>query len=105
MDKIETGECQLFLEFEIVADLRIAHRNQSPRLLTRGQAAAYCGISLATFKLVCPVRPIALGASKRMQRFDVVALDAWIDSLTADKGTSGRDWLAALEAGRDGRSR
>ncbi len=51
------------------------------RLLTREQAAAYCGVSLPTFDSVCPVRPLALGAGKRLERYDVVALNEWIDRL------------------------
>jgi len=76
-----------------------------PRLLTRGQAAAYCGVSLPTFMGICPVRPISLGASKRLERYDLRALEQWIDTFSGDKALSGRDWLAALDAKDDGGSR
>lgn len=53
------------------------------RLLTKTQAAAYCGLSPATFSVTCPVRPIALGEGVRMHRYDVQKIDAWIDGLQA----------------------
>ena len=40
-----------------------------PRLLTRQQAAAYCGVSVPTFVGVCPIKAVALGSSKRLERF------------------------------------
>lgn len=73
----------------------------TPRLLTKAQAAAYCGISVATFTTLCPVQPIALGKGKRLERFDVVALDNWIDRIGADSASCGRDWLAAMDADHD----
>jgi hypothetical protein len=76
-----------------------------PRLLTREQAAAYCGVSLPTFMGICPVRPIALGAGKRLERYDLRALEQWIDTFSGDKASCGRDWLAALDAKDDGGSR
>ncbi len=69
-----------------------------PRLLTREQAAAYCGISLPTFKGICPVRPIALGASKRLERYDLRALEQWIDTFSGDGALCQKDWLATLDA-------
>jgi hypothetical protein len=69
-----------------------------PRLLTREQAAAYCGVSLPTFMGICPVLPIALGASKRLERYDLRALEQWIDTFSGDKPSSGRDWLATWDA-------
>jgi hypothetical protein len=77
----------------------------APRLLTRRQAAAYCGVSLPTFMGICPVRPIALGTSKRLERYDLRALEQWIDTLSGDKASCGRDWLATLDAKDDGGSR
>jgi hypothetical protein len=88
-----------------VADVRSPRRANSARLLTKAQAAAYCGTSVATFRIVCPVRPIALGKSKRLERFDIVALDRWIDGMSADGAISGRDWLAAMDTAHDHRSR
>jgi predicted DNA-binding transcriptional regulator AlpA len=51
-----------------------------PRLLTKQGAAAYCGMSPATFDAICPVKPIRF--SERTIRFDRVALDRWIDGLS-----------------------
>lgn len=52
-----------------------------PRLLTKSQAAAYCGLSASTFGSVCPVKPIAFGEGVRMHRYDVRDIDTWIDGL------------------------
>lgn len=68
-----------------------------PRLLTRAQAADYCGVSIPVFSARCPVRPVALGASKRLQRYDVVALDRWIDELSGQAPETPQDWLALLD--------
>jgi hypothetical protein len=68
-----------------------------PRLLTRREAAAYCGVSVPTFEGVCPVRPIALGNAKRLERFDRISLDGWINSLALNGPEIGKDWLAELE--------
>ena len=50
----------------------------TPRLLSRGAAAAYCGISAATFDehVVQAVKPIAIG---RRTLWDIKALDRWLD--------------------------
>ena len=57
----------------------------SKRLLTRAEAAAYCGVSLTSFDNICPVRSLALGADRRLERYDVQTLNEWIDRL----GSSG----------------
>lgn len=61
--------------------MRAANDNIPLRLLTKSQAAAYCGLSLPSFNSVCPVRAIALGVGVRMERYDIRDVDAWIDSL------------------------
>jgi hypothetical protein len=68
-----------------------------PRLLTRQQAAAYCGVSIPTFEGICPIKVIALGTGKRLERFDRVSLDGWINSLNVDAWRTSKDWLAELE--------
>lgn len=69
----------------------------APRLLTRDQAAAYCSVSQPTFEACCPVRPVSLGGSKRLDRYDVRDLDAWIDGLRAGPvEKTAEDWLATL---------
>lgn len=55
----------------------------TPRLLTKSQAAQYCGLSVSTFGVTCPVLPISLGVGVRMQRYDVRDIDKWIDSFKA----------------------
>ena len=64
-----------------------------PRLLSREQAAAYCGVSVATFASVCPIKAVALGHGKRLERFDRISLDQWIDSLGSKESASREDWL------------
>jgi hypothetical protein len=76
-----------------------------PRLLTPKQAAAYCGVSVAILNSRCPVIPIALGNSKRLERYDVQRLDEWIDTFRQNGGSVSRDWLAALGEDDDNRSR
>jgi hypothetical protein len=49
-----------------------------PRLLTREQAAEYCGVSPNHFDQHCDVQPIRFG---RRALFDRMALDEWIDKL------------------------
>jgi hypothetical protein len=82
----------------------------APRLLTREQAASYCGISTSTFSNVCPVAPTALSQSRKLIRYDVRLLDRWIDGLMptdllsdADR-LSNSDWLGRLDED-DSRSR
>ena len=53
-----------------------------PRLLNRAEAAAYCGFSPAVFDRQCGIRPIDFG-DKRLERFDRLDLDAWIERLKA----------------------
>jgi hypothetical protein len=72
-----------------------------PRLLTRKQAAVYCNVSLRTFLGLCPVQPVALGPGKRLQRYDLRALDQWIDTLPGDKASYEKDWLARLDSAHD----
>jgi hypothetical protein len=66
-----------------------------PRLMTRQQAAAYCGVSVPTFVGVCPIKAVALGSGKRLERFDRIFLDRWIDSLSSTQ-LIGKDWLSEL---------
>ena len=68
------------------------------RLLNARNAAAYCAMSLASFLAHCPVKPISLGPDARLRRYDIRALDAWIDSLNKpDRQPT--DWLSKLETG------
>jgi hypothetical protein len=64
-----------------------------PRLLSREQAAEYCGVSINHFLAHCPVKPTELLGSKRV--WDRVAIDRWLDgnspSMADDR------WKRALE--------
>ena len=71
--------------------------DRPPRLLTRQQAAAYCGVSVGTFNHVCRVRPVALGAGARMERFDIVEIDKWISNFHVKKDKNEVDWISILE--------
>jgi predicted DNA-binding transcriptional regulator AlpA len=66
-------------------------------LLTKQEAAAYCGMSPATFHAICPVEPIRF--SERTIRFDRVALDDWIDGLkpkaASDKTID--EWIEGMD--------
>lgn len=74
----------------------------APRLLTRQQAAAYCGVSVPTFNVLCPVRAIALGSGKRLERYDIRSLDGWIDTLGSRGASYDKDWLGTLDGEHDG---
>jgi hypothetical protein len=76
-----------------------------PRLLTKAEAAAYCGVSSPVFGALCPVRPIALGAGKRLERYDIQALDTWLDELSDGSQSGGIDWLSMMERGHGRGSR
>jgi hypothetical protein len=76
-----------------------------PRLLSREQAAAYCGVSVPTFVSICPIKAVALGHGKRLERFDRISLDQWIDSLGSREPTSHEDWLDKWDQGDDRGSR
>jgi predicted DNA-binding transcriptional regulator AlpA len=49
-----------------------------PRLLRKGEAAAYCGMSSAIFDRECTVNAIDFGG-ERLRRWDRRDLDKWID--------------------------
>ena len=72
-----------------------------PRLLTKTEAAAYCGLSSRAFATLCPVRPIALRDDRRLERYDIVALDEWIDRLRGPRSKCGEDWLKMMDADHD----
>jgi len=77
----------------------MARRDPEPRLLTQGQAAAYCGLCVENFKKACPVRPLSL--LERIPRYDRRSLDRWIDSLNNSPGETdlGRMWDNAGNGG------
>jgi len=58
------------------------------RMLSTDQAAEYCGLSRNTFVERCPVKPVRISPGR--VTYDRVALDQWLDSLSALPGTTGK---------------
>lgn len=56
-----------------------------PRLLSKDEAASYCGLSVPTFVSACPVIPIKI---RTRVLYDRRALDTWVDSLAPDRPQS-----------------
>ena len=52
-----------------------------PAALRLDQAAAYSGLSVQTFKEVCPVKPVSFTPSTRGDRYLRSSLDNWLQSL------------------------
>jgi len=52
-----------------------------PAALRLDQAAAYIGLSVDTFKEVCPIKPIPFTPSTRGHRYLRASLDNWLVSL------------------------
>lgn len=73
----------------------------APRMLTKEQAAAYCGISAPVFAASCSVRPTAMGRSDRLLRYDIRKIDRWLDGLGGSGQVGERygepDWLAEMD--------
>jgi predicted DNA-binding transcriptional regulator AlpA len=70
------------------------------RLLTINEAADYCGIGRESFADHCPVKPVRIRPGQRGLRYDLRAIDAWIDSLSDPNEAQGQhqiDWLAKLD--------
>lgn len=65
-------------------------------LLTREQAAEYCGVSVNTFLAHVKVPPVKIGHSVR---YDRRALDRWASNQNASEPMSGDDWLEKLDEG------
>jgi len=59
-----------------------------PAALRLDQAAEYSGLSVDTFKAVCPVKPIAFTQSTRGNRYLRVRLDEWLLSLDRNPANS-----------------
>jgi hypothetical protein len=83
----------------------MARRDPEPRLLTQGQAAAYCGLCVENFKKACPIKPLSL--LERIPRYDRRALDRWIDALdiSAVAGGDDEDLVKVWENAGNGRAR
>lgn len=74
-----------------------------PAALRLDQAASYCGLSVDTFKDVCPVKPIEFTQSARGHRYLRARLDAWLDMLDPNREVSrepGRRKIGDMVNGR-----
>ncbi|MGY4355526.1 hypothetical protein ACVWZR_004572 [Bradyrhizobium sp. i1.3.1] len=60
-----------------------------PAALRLDQAASYCGLSVGTFKEICPVKPIEFTQSARGNRYLRARLDAWLASLDTNDPETG----------------
>ncbi|MGT2444454.1 hypothetical protein ACU4I5_18520 [Ensifer adhaerens] len=52
-----------------------------PAALNQKMAAAYCSLSVGTFKRVCPVKPIKFTQSAQGARYLRASIDAWLTML------------------------
>jgi hypothetical protein len=71
-----------------------------PRLLTKAQAASYCGMGIESFTVNCEVKPIRVRSGARGLRWDIQDLDKWIDRLKENSSTDSEknvDWLAKFD--------
>lgn len=59
-----------------------------PAALPLNQAAAYCGLSVDTFKEVCPVKPIQFTQSTWGNRYLRQRLDEWLLSRDPNRSVS-----------------
>lgn len=62
-----------------------ARQTPAQRLLSREEAASYCGMSGPTFAVECPVIPIKI---RTRVLYDRQQIDLWIDSLAPDRPQS-----------------
>lgn len=61
---------------------------QWPAALPLHMAAAYCGLSVDTFKATCPIKPISFTISTRGHRYLRSRLDEWLLSRDPNKARS-----------------
>jgi hypothetical protein len=69
-----------------------------PAALRLDQAAAYCGLSVETFKAKCPVKPISFTESSRGNRYWRAKLDDWLASLDPNGAPNGADPTSLVPA-------
>ena len=65
-------------------------------LLTRDEAASYCGVSVNTFVAHVKVQPVKIGHSVR---YDRRVLDQWAANQNRSEPLTGDDWLERIDAG------
>lgn len=71
------------------------------RMLTEQEAAAYCGVSVNTFKARIGISPVRIG---NCVRYDMRALDQWADSQGGSREMTADDWLGKLDEGDGARN-
>ena len=73
----------------------------SPRMLTKEQAAHYCGLSVPAFIGACPPPAVSLGKTSRTHRWDIRQLDRWLDTFTGSSSAASvePDMLALMRKG------
>ena len=59
-----------------------------PAAMPLHQAATYCGLSVDTFKEVCPVKPLSFTQTTRGDRYLRTRLDEWMDTLDPNRSKS-----------------
>ncbi|MCV9997300.1 hypothetical protein OE766_03485 [Pararhizobium sp. YC-54] len=69
-----------------------------PAALNHKMAAAYCGVSVETFKKVCPVKPMQFTGSSRGERYLRQRIDEWL--LSIDPNSDHRPTMAELMYGK-----
>lgn len=72
-----------------------------PAALRLDQAAAYSGLSVDTFKKVCPIKPVSFTASAKGERYLRTRLDEWLANLDPNKeSTPGRKFGERINGGQ-----
>jgi hypothetical protein len=66
------------------------------RMLSGGEAAAYCGLPAKQFPAVCNVSPIVMPGGRKL--YDLQELDTWFDHLKNGASESDHDILGRLNA-------
>lgn len=73
----------------------------APRMLTKAQAAAYCGIGVQAFVSICPVPATVLREGPNpIIRWDMRRLDQWLDRIGGAAPLTDDDWLEKLRNSR-----
>ena len=67
-----------------------------PAALNQQMAAAYCGLSVATFTAHCPVKPVVITSSKAGKRYLRIRLDEWLLSLEDGNSSPERTGMGQL---------
>ena len=63
------------------------------RMLTKVEAARYCGLPVRRFEVECPVRPVCVG---HRDLWDIRDLDLWLDGLKETEDSSVESIVARL---------